>query len=131
MSLPTPWRTFTFRQVDGLDLQLDFYPGSSQPSGTFSSSARSPFLFLVHGGGYTAGNRQTWPPWIFALARSRGWAFVSADYRLVPEAGAVEIVEDVKSAWEFVVGGELNEVLGGDMKVDTSRGVVMGVSAGE
>lgn len=115
-------QTFTYTQASGLDLQLDYY---APPSG---SKQPAPFLFSIHGGGGSGGDRKDLRLWSLALAQSRGWALISADYRLIPECDATCAAQDTLAAWRFITH-ELNGKLGSEA-VDGSKGIVFGISAG-
>lgn len=62
------------------------------------------------------------PEFLQSLARNRGWAFISADYRLLIPASGNEMLEDVLSLFKYI-GSNLPQV-------DSSRIVVYGASAG-
>jgi acetyl esterase/lipase len=32
----------------------------------------------------------------------QGWIFITVDYRLLPQANGLDILEDVVSAWDFI-----------------------------
>jgi len=89
------------------------------PSGT----APHPAVVLVHGGGWEAGDRVTYIAPMFALAASKGLAWVSIDYRLTPDVTNREQVADVAAAlaWLRQHAGELG--------IDPSRLVLVGESA--
>jgi acetyl esterase/lipase len=61
---------------------------------------------------------------------ARGWAFVSLEYRLVPQVTLPDLIADIKDASEFITSGALDKALGGG-KVDGSRYGISGASAGE
>ncbi len=85
---------------------------------------KAPVLFFVHGGGWSIGDKRageaTKGPW----ARSQGWAFVSANYRLVPQATVEQQAQDLASALAWVRANAAKEGL------DPDRIVLMGHSAG-
>ncbi|KAI5475834.1 peptidase S9, prolyl oligopeptidase [Pseudohyphozyma bogoriensis] len=87
-----------------------------------------PAVVWVHGGGLFDGCSSDWSD-LDALPLSRGWALVGLDYRLAPQVGLKEIVEDVKDGVRFVMNGGLDKALGGG-KVDGERTAVSGCSAG-
>ncbi|CEH17281.1 KYNURENINE FORMAMIDASE [Ceraceosorus bombacis] len=116
-------QTIAFKQAFGSDISLDYYP---PPPG---AALPAPVLFSVHGGGGSGGDRKDVRLWSFALARARGYAIVSPDYRLIPECDAPAIAKDVSDAWNFVTAGELNKKLGKE-EVDVKRAVLLGISAG-
>jgi arylformamidase len=86
--------------------------------------AKAPVLLFVHGGGWSigdksqaAGNKAVW-------ANSKGWAFASANYRLVPQATVEQQAADVASAIAWLRTNAAREGL------DPDRIVLMGHSAG-
>jgi alpha-L-fucosidase 2 len=89
------------------------------PSGT----APHPAVVLVHGGGWEAGDRVTYIAPMFALAASRGLAWVSIDYRLTPDATNREQVADVAAALGWL------RQHAGELRIDPSRLVLVGESA--
>ncbi|KAI0123371.1 putative polyketide synthase [Xylariales sp. AK1849] len=64
-----------------------------------------PVLVHWHGGGFIVGHRMYepwWPKWTIELALFHNAIIISPDYRLLPEATASEILEDVQSVWRWV-----------------------------
>jgi len=78
--------------------------------------------------GFFDGAASDWSDLNLIPTLERGWAFVSVEYRLVPQVGLEEQVEDVKNAVRFV-REELGERMG-EKKVDGKRIAVSGSSAG-
>ncbi|GAA0660753.1 acetyl esterase/lipase [Sphingomonas insulae] len=75
-----PDETHVYAAPDGEPLLLDIYragPTAQIPRGT----ALSPVLVVVHGGGFTGGDRRISAANMRRYARS-GWAVISIDYRL-------------------------------------------------
>ena len=86
--------------------------------------ARALVLLFIHGGGWSigdkahaAGNKAIW-------ANSKGWAFASANYRLVPQATVESQAADVASAIAWLRANAASQGL------DPDRIVLMGHSAG-
>jgi arylformamidase len=79
--------------------------------------ARAPVLLFVHGGGWSIGDKARW-------ANGQGWAFASANYRLVPQARVESQAADVASAIAWLRANAAREGL------DPDRIVLMGHSAG-
>ena len=74
------------------------------------------------------GDRKDVRLWSLALAQAKGWGFISADYRLIPECDATCAVQDMLEAWRFTTQ-ELNATVGEEV-VDPAKGIVLGISAG-
>ena len=87
-------------------------------------TGKAPLLFFVHGGGWSIGDKRagegTKGPW----ALKQGWAFASANYRLVPQATVEQQAQDLASALAWVRSHAAGE------GVDPDRIVLMGHSAG-
>jgi arylformamidase len=86
--------------------------------------AGAPVLFFVHGGGWSIGDKamgaSTKGPWATGL----GWAYVSANYRLVPQATVEQQAADLANALAWL---RANATARG---LDPDRIVLMGHSAG-
>lgn len=85
---------------------------------------KSPVLLFVHGGGWSIGDKRH-----AAASKARhftesGWAFASANYRLVPQATVEQQAADVASAIAWLRANAGKEGL------DPDRIVLMGHSAG-
>jgi acetyl esterase/lipase len=85
---------------------------------------KAPILLFVHGGGWSigdkvhaAGDKARW-------ANAKGWAFASANYRLVPQATVEQQAADVASAIAWLRANAARQGL------DPDRIVMMGHSAG-
>ncbi|RPB27454.1 alpha/beta-hydrolase [Terfezia boudieri ATCC MYA-4762] len=115
----------------GVALKLDIY--FAPPS----QVARNPVPSVVffHGGSLISGNRDFLCKDIKRDTLSRGWAFISADYRLLIPSTGHEILRDVKSLFAFLADAEggLNKelrALGCPHQIDSNRLYVGGSSAG-
>ena len=86
--------------------------------------ARAPVLLFVHGGGWSIGDKAHAAPDKARWATGKGWAFASANYRLVPQATVEQQAADVASAIAWLRANAVREGL------DPSRIVLMGHSAG-
>jgi acetyl esterase/lipase len=85
---------------------------------------KAPLLLFVRGGGWSIGDKAHAAPEKARWANSRGWAFASANYRLVPQATVEQQVADVASAIAWLRANAAKEGL------DPDRIVLMGHSAG-
>lgn len=86
--------------------------------------ARVPVLLFVHGGGWSIGDKAHAAPDKARWANSKGWAFASANYRLVPQATVEQQAADVASAIAWLRANAATQGL------DPDRIVLMGHSAG-
>jgi acetyl esterase/lipase len=89
-----------------------------------AGSANAPILLFVHGGGWSIGDKGHAAPDKAKWANSKGWAFASANYRLVPQATVEQQAADVASAVAWLRANAAREGL------DPDRIVLMGHSAG-
>jgi acetyl esterase len=80
-------------------------------------------VVVVHGGGWEAGDRVTYVPPMFAVAASRGLAWISIDYRLTPAVTNGEQVADVQRALQWIRSNARA------LRIDPSRLVLVGESA--
>ena len=87
------------------------------------SAEPRPAVLLIHGGGFRAGNRQSYLPVAIRLAE-RGYVAVTASYRLSPRNQFPAAVHDVKAAVRFLRANA--EKYG----IDPERIGTMGGSAG-
>lgn len=112
-----PKKSFVFKEVGGLAISLDVHRSEDAES--------RPVLVWIHGGALIMGSRAGVPRDLLDLARAEGYALVSIDYRLAPQAKLPEIIEDVKDAFRWIhgKGPELAHL-------DPKRLVVAGGSAG-
>jgi acetyl esterase/lipase len=114
---PQPDQTLLFATVEGQELQADLF----LPRGA-ASGARPAVLYL-HGGGWTGGERGYGRAWA-GFFTSRGYAFLSLDYRLFPPATALKAPGDVKCG----IGWLKENAARWD--IDPGRLVLFGESAG-
>jgi acetyl esterase/lipase len=86
--------------------------------------ARAPILLFIHGGGWSIGDKAHAAPEKAEWANGQGWAFASANYRLVPQATVEQQAADVAGAIAWLRANAAKEGL------DPNRIVLMGHSAG-
>jgi len=84
-----------------------------------------PAVVYIHGGALIMGNRLAVPRQLIDLCKKEGFALVSIDYRLAPEAKLPDIIADVEDAFRWLrdQGPKL-------LAIDPDRMVVTGGSAG-
>ncbi len=97
---------------------LDFYPAAN-------GNKRAPLVVFVHGGGWKRGSKDNGTgQWKAPHYTAAGYAFVSINYRLVPDATVEQQGADVAASLRTLIDNA--DRLG----FDPSRIVIMGHSAG-
>jgi len=86
--------------------------------------AKAPVLLFVHGGGWSIGDKAHAAGDKARWANGQGWAFASANYRLVPQATVESQAADVATAIAWLRANAAREGL------DPDQIVLMGHSAG-
>ncbi|KAL4989618.1 Alpha/Beta hydrolase protein [Aspergillus falconensis] len=87
--------THTFKEVDGLSLEIDVSKPKAADHGVV--------LVHFHGGYLVLGDKSTKPPhWLINACRTRGWTYASPSYRLLPEAPGLDILSDAVDAIHWV-----------------------------
>ena len=72
------------------------------------------------------GNRFSFlPSWLVSSCVSRGWIFVTPDYRLIPETTAHSCLDDAVDAYNWVL-----TKMGAEIELDVGKVVIAGSSAG-
>ena len=76
---------------------------------TPAGAGRAPILFYVHGGGWSIGDKvaggEKKGPW----ATAQGWAYASANYRLVPQATVEQQAADLANALKWLRANAVKE----------------------
>lgn len=109
-------KTYTFKTVDKIDVQLDIHQHQDDKV--------RPVLAYLHGGALIMGSRTGVPRQLLNLCQREGIALVSIDYRLAPEVKLPAIIEDVRGAFRWL-HKEAER-----LHLDLDRLVVSGGSAG-
>lgn len=78
------------------DVSLRFYASVPDGPGPF------PAVIIVHGGGYTDGNKKIYVTPILELLSRAGFAWFSIDYRLAPQYKFPAAIDDVDRDIEYV-----------------------------
>ncbi len=89
-----------------------------------ANAKSAPLLLFVHGGGWSIGDKRTGAGAKAPHFTAQGWAFASANYRLVPQAAVEDQAADVAAA---IAWARNNAAAHG---LDPDRIVLMGHSAG-
>lgn len=109
--------TETYATVEGQTLKLAVYLSP------LKEELKRPAIIVVHGGSWSAGERDDYPKWNDWLAR-QGYAVFDIDYRIAPQPNWRTATGDVKCAIGWV---KANAARYG---VDPARVVLLGRSAG-
>lgn len=123
--MATKMQTFTYKTA-GVPILLDVhYPALPSPTPL-------PLLVWFHGGGLLQGHRAKVAPHHIRGVTKHGYALVSADYRLCPQVGVDEVVEDVKDCLYWCSTELSNQLAAVDNTpaLDPNRIAVSGSSAG-
>jgi acetyl esterase/lipase len=108
--------TYTFAQVDGRDLQLDVY----LPTKNIANNGVS--LIVIHGGSWSAGERNDFPQWNQMFA-AQGFTVFDIDYRLA-QPNYLTATGDVKCAVKWIKENAAK------FKISPDRIALLGRSAG-
>lgn len=107
----------TFAIVEGQTLKLDVYQS------LLKEELTSPAIIVVHGGSWSAGERDDYPQWNEWLAR-QGYTVFDIDYRIAPQPNWQAATGDVKCAVGWVKANAAR------YRVDPARIALLGRSAG-
>jgi len=92
--MPRPDAVYTYREVDGMKLDGDFYLPKS-------GEGPYPAVVLIHGGAWKSGDKRAMAPYAAKLAE-RGYACFSINYRLTPKGRFPNNVNDCKAAVQWL-----------------------------
>lgn len=106
-----------YKTIGNRKLHLDLYTDGHAGFGPV------PLVILIHGGGWISGDRTMLRPIAIELANN-GYAAMTVEYRLSPEAQYPAAVEDIQDAinWVYPRAGAYN--------IDKNKIAIMGTSAG-
>ncbi|EXJ53445.1 uncharacterized protein A1O5_13313 [Cladophialophora psammophila CBS 110553] len=126
--------TFVYREIDGIKIDADVWVReTSSDEKSESQLAKRPIVLYIHGGGWMAGGRTDFPKPILHEFLTRGFVFVSIDYRLIPEVNFITGQLDDVRVVETWLRDKLQSSLadrGVNVTVNTDAIVVAGGSAG-
>lgn len=132
--MATSKQTFVYKTAGTVPIHLDVYLPSSPPSKDDNASKGLPLLIWFHGGGLLQGNRDEVAPHHLNGVTKHGYALISADYRLSPQVGVGEVLDDVKDCLDWSateLPRKLAEAASSSPTLlDTTRIAVSGSSAG-
>ncbi|OLL24316.1 hypothetical protein NEOLI_004857 [Neolecta irregularis DAH-3] len=126
--LPSPF-TYVYKAAPGKqELCIDVYGVNP----TVERQPR-PVVMFFHTGFLLAGSRDLdLPIWLIVDALKKDYAFISADFRCLPDVGIQVIVTDVKDAGKFV-REKLNRTLAHDgirLRIDPGKLIIAGSGSG-
>lgn len=143
--------TLAYKTVDGVTCYIDVYLPSLEAVAARGRPAPLPVILYFHGGGLTVGNRKSWfPQWIHGAhidriqllfntdrssdrAMKAGYAFISADHRLMPPATGHDVVEDVCDLFAYLANSVNADLLATGRttyELDATAIITSGSSAG-
>lgn len=123
--MSTTKQTFVYKTAR-VPIHLDVYLPTTPPDPT----ERLPLLIWFHGGGLLQSNRGEVAPHHIRGVTKHGYALISVDYRLCPQVGISEVLEDVKDSIHWSATELPKKLEDGDKLLDTTRIAVSGSSAG-
>jgi len=106
-----------YHSVNGRPLSLDIFSAAKEPEHP------KPAVLLIHGGGWSSGDRSLMYPLADYLA-CHGYAAIPVEYRLSPEAPYPAAVDDLKNALTWIVKNSKA------YNIDIHKIAVLGCSAG-
>jgi acetyl esterase/lipase len=127
-------RTFTYKVVGDIKIEIDVFEPTSRTTTTFSEGNDACkeqdicVLLFIHGGAWIGGSRHGHSRLLLSEFLQRGYHVASADYRLLPESKFVdeqlEDIRDIEPWLRYTLPGILGS------KGEISEISVAGVSAG-
>jgi acetyl esterase/lipase len=87
-------------------------------------------MLFIHGGGWTGGSRSDYCRPLFNNFLSYGFVVTSMDYRLLPETSLPGQLSDVRDVELWLRNHLQSEVSDPGLRVDGSKIIVVGASAG-
>lgn len=123
--MSTTKHTFVYKTAT-VPIELDVY----LPATPSASAQGLPILVWFHGGGLLQSSRKDVAPHHIRGVTKHGYVFISVDYRLAPQVGVSDILEDVKDSLKWITTELPTKLEGGDKLLDTTRLAVSGSSAG-
>ncbi len=83
----------------------------------------NPAILMVHGGGWSSGSKEDMN-WSAEYYSKRGYVVININYRLAPQYLYPAPVQDLKAAFEWMLGNKEN------FRIDDEKIIMMGYSAG-
>ncbi len=110
------YKRYVYRKDDTRDLNLDFYRNIKNPEA-------SPWILIIHGGGWANGDTEQNPDLNWYLAR-HGFSVIAITYRFAPKFKWPAQKEDVELAFDFIQNHAL------EFNINPQNFFVLGRSAG-
>lgn len=117
-------KTCFYKSVGNISIPLDIYLPAAE------NGTSHPIMLFIHGGGWTGGSRSDYCRPLFNNFLSHGFVVTSMDYRLLPETSLPGQLEDVRDVELWLRNRLQSEVSDPELKVDRSKIIVVGASAG-
>ncbi len=108
-------KIYVYKTVENHEILLDVYS---------SDNNNSPVILYLHGGALIWGSRLNMNPKQIDFYHNLGFTVISIDYRLAPYTKLLNIIDDVKDAYNFVCKN--SEML----NINKNKIVMLGSSAG-
>lgn len=135
------FQTLVYSTVNDVRIHFDLYLPQSLASGSL------PVIIYFHSGGLMAGSRKDvfFPEILKGLSEypsfehnliapdltlAKGFAFISADYRLLPTSTAYDQIHDLKVLWAYLSGDHISAHLPANTTLNLDKLAVIGTSAG-
>ncbi|KAJ5238776.1 hypothetical protein N7468_003395 [Penicillium chermesinum] len=94
----------TYKVVAGHNIELSIVVPKALVDKGVKVSKKFPIIAEFHGGALVSGSRLYSPwlsTWLLELAQLKGAILISPDYRLLPEANGLDVLEDLASFWSW------------------------------
>lgn len=95
---------YIYSTVKGHELGTTLLTPKNALESLDESSTPIPVLVFWHGGGFITGHRlyePWWPTWLLEFSQRENAVIIAPDYRLLPEATGVDILEDMDAFWNW------------------------------
>ncbi|KAF5331120.1 hypothetical protein D9619_005376 [Psilocybe cf. subviscida] len=96
------------------------------PGGTLTL----PIVVYFHGGGLAVGDLTFFPQWLYDRVMSLGYAFLSANYQLLPPGTVHDVIQDIQDLFTYLDNNNIALEDKRLFKADMNRVAVTGSSSG-
>jgi len=87
-------------------------------------------VVFFHGGGLAVGDQTWFPQWLYDRVMSLGYAFLSANYQLLPPGTVHEVIQDIQDLFIYLENNDIALDDKKSFKVDMNKIAVAGSSSG-